>query len=609
MMNVKSEPVEVDDNVSETHQGEANTSCTSFDPKTIKCESIIELEEENKTKLQYRPCQQTAESNNESNTFEQDNVTFQLGGIRDGILDQMIQQQTPEQQLMIAEPESKAMGSNTENMTDLADDNKVKTSNHGDENTNDLHKQSNTQTNMLTSTLRTEVEMVIVGYTQTDSEKDSCSNKDKIQQSTTCQSCGLDTANAQNIDITVKVEVGSTACHSCGRSDNFTSLTLNPHGENFNAKKDHLRMQTDKTKDSPFTKEKNELENHDDQASLKLKHKGTHKAQKTFQCEICNKTFSQSRDFKRHNKIHAGDRPHKCETCDRTFVMSSDLKSHLRTHSGDKPHACEICKKPFARRDTLKIHMMMHKGERPYECLDCGKRFIKKASLKLHSQTHSGVKHHECELCSKFFGRSTDLKYHMRTHTGEKPYQCQVCGLQFAMPVYLKTHALKHSGETPYECKLCDKKFVKKSSLEAHNLTHTGQEPDHECETCGKKFYSESSLKKHSVIHMDEKPHQCEWCGRSFSQASTLKSHVTETHIGEKPFVCHLCGKRFARRTTLNTHGLTHSGIKSHECQMCGKGFSRKSDLRRHEKTHISGKRNKLTNSVLMHEEEDDTQG
>lgn len=70
-MNVKSEPVEVDDNVSETHQGEANTSCTSFDPKTIKCESIIELEEENKTKLQYRPCQQTAESNNESNTFEQ----------------------------------------------------------------------------------------------------------------------------------------------------------------------------------------------------------------------------------------------------------------------------------------------------------------------------------------------------------------------------------------------------------------------------------------------------------------------------------------------------------------------------------------------------------
>lgn len=46
-----------------------------------------------------------------------DNVTFQLGGIRDGILDQMIQQQTPEQQLMIAEAESKAMGSNTENMT------------------------------------------------------------------------------------------------------------------------------------------------------------------------------------------------------------------------------------------------------------------------------------------------------------------------------------------------------------------------------------------------------------------------------------------------------------------------------------------------------------
>lgn len=46
-----------------------------------------------------------------------DNATFQLGGLRDGISAQMLQQLTPEQQqMLIAEAVSKAMGSNTENM-------------------------------------------------------------------------------------------------------------------------------------------------------------------------------------------------------------------------------------------------------------------------------------------------------------------------------------------------------------------------------------------------------------------------------------------------------------------------------------------------------------
>ncbi|VDI83019.1 nuclear receptor subfamily 1 group F member 4 [Mytilus galloprovincialis] len=62
-----------------------------------------------------------AKPENVSAAFEsiKDNATFQLGGLRDGISAQMLQQLTPEQQqMLIAEAVSKAMGSNTENMKD-----------------------------------------------------------------------------------------------------------------------------------------------------------------------------------------------------------------------------------------------------------------------------------------------------------------------------------------------------------------------------------------------------------------------------------------------------------------------------------------------------------
>ena len=73
--------------------------------------------------------------------------------------------------------------------------------------------------------------------------------------------------------------------------------------------------------------------------------------------EVTNSSTSQT-------PIPAGDSEHfQCEFCDKSFTQNEDLQEHLQTHNGDQ---CQYCSKKFAKRDTLKLHLITHNGENPY---------------------------------------------------------------------------------------------------------------------------------------------------------------------------------------------------------------------------------------------------
>ncbi|PSN31443.1 hypothetical protein C0J52_19050, partial [Blattella germanica] len=45
----------------------------------------------------------------------------------------------------------------------------------------------------------------------------------------------------------------------------------------------------------------------------------------SFQCEICNKSFTQNRSLKKHMITHTYERPFQCETCNKSFTQKNIL--------------------------------------------------------------------------------------------------------------------------------------------------------------------------------------------------------------------------------------------------------------------------------------------
>ena len=116
-------------------------------------------------------------------------------------------------------------------------------------------------------------------------------------------------------------------------------------------------------------------------------HQCSRSGAKSYDCEICKKTFSHSTTLANHKRIHTGEKPYECEFCKKTFSQISNLTEHKRLHTGEKPYECEICKKAFHSRSKLAIHTRLHTGERPYSCDVCQKSYAQSSTLSNHNKT------------------------------------------------------------------------------------------------------------------------------------------------------------------------------------------------------------------------------
>ena len=87
--------------------------------------------------------------------------------------------------------------------------------------------------------------------------------------------------------------------------------------------------------------------------------KSKSRKRKTHICPICQHTFAQGSNLKRHMILHSGEKPHVCEECGRTFTTASNLKAHCDTHKEKdirNKHTCTLCKKSFFYKCSLVKH-------------------------------------------------------------------------------------------------------------------------------------------------------------------------------------------------------------------------------------------------------------
>ncbi|CAK9811836.1 Zinc finger protein 235 [Anthophora quadrimaculata] len=306
-----------------------------------------------------------------------------------------------------------------------------------------------------------------------------------------------------------------------------------------------------------------------------------------FQCEICNRIFSNLRLFRIHKRIHYPQvKSWPCETCGKRYSSRNLLEEHINTHTGVRPYVCENCGKDFASKYTYKAHVKTHEiRPRPYECSQCNKTFLSQQNLNQHERTHNGVKEYVCHQCGKAFGSPHNLEVHNIVHTGYKPYICRVCGKAFARKAEIRDHERTHTGEKPYQCEFCGATFSQRSNLQSHKRATHYNDKRYKCDDCGKGFKRRRLLDYHiKAAHTGERPYKCDICAATFVYPEHFKKHM-RIHTGEKPYLCEVCGKAFNSRDNRNAHRFIHSDKKPYECLVCGMGFMRKPLLYAHMQT------------------------
>ena len=317
-----------------------------------------------------------------------------------------------------------------------------------------------------------------------------------------------------------------------------------------------------------------------------VRHTKTHDTKRSFQCDVCEKTFVNASCLERHKKRHTGERPFQCKVCLKTFNRADTLKDHIKTHTGERPFKCEVCDKTFIRKGILTDHKKIHTGQRPFKCEVCEKRFVNASDLKRHKKRHTGERPFQCKVCLKTFNRADILKGHIKIHTSKRPFKCEVCDKTFIRKSVLTDHIKTHTGPRPFKCEVCEKTFAQKRNLTDHKRIHAS-ERHFQCDICDKAFNQKRNLTDHKRIHASERHFQCDICDKAFNQKRNLIEHKM-IHNGERPFQCEECDKRFTKKFNLTVHKRIHSDERPFKCTECGKGFRRKANLNNHTFIHSS---------------------
>ncbi|XP_021702499.1 testis-specific zinc finger protein topi-like [Aedes aegypti] len=305
-----------------------------------------------------------------------------------------------------------------------------------------------------------------------------------------------------------------------------------------------------------------------------------------FQCEFCDKHFSDLPSLFEHESLHDPASGYECTLCEIRIPCMKDMLFHRLNEcvfrdawneefrSLSKYFACNVCDEHFESLGALYEHRYANyhwfprlsrmeeneaSGQFKVGCESCGTNFDNAESIlthytEMHAQKRqsnigfrrqpaeksdadlnspfSSTRPYLCELCGKTYTQSSHLWQHLRFHNGIRPFTCPEsgCNRSFTIRPDLKDHIRKcHTGERPYHCDLCDKRFLTGSVYYQHRLIHRG-ERRYGCEECGKRFYRADALKNHQRIHSGEKPYSCPHCPKQFRQRGDREKHIRVKH-------------------------------------------------------------------------------
>nr|CAD7399510.1 unnamed protein product [Timema cristinae] len=187
-------------------------------------------------------------------------------------------------------------------------------------------------------------------------------------------------------------------------------------------------------------------------------HMKIHGELRGYQCSKCGKAFKQASQLRNHSTMHLDRKmavvprwyaTQRCNICSKTYADSKCLKKHIQAvHSKLRPYVCQVCGHASSRKAMLQMHLRQHTGEKPYSCPHCEYRTGDHNSLRRHIMRHSGQRQYRCLHCPFTSIQSNAYKNHLRSrHAGlSGVYVCTQCPFETISEDVFLLHVSDHKN-------------------------------------------------------------------------------------------------------------------------------------------------------------------
>ncbi|XP_055608688.1 zinc finger protein ZFP2-like [Uranotaenia lowii] len=141
------------------------------------------------------------------------------------------------------------------------------------------------------------------------------------------------------------------------------------------------------------------------------------KAGKALTCSTCGEVFHAITKFSNHMLLH-GERVMHCTACPKKFHTYARLQKHMRAHRAEEHSKCSICDKTFSQECNLKRHISgMHMKDGRYFCMCCPLMFDFPEELRAHREAnHLNELEYKCTICEKAFATNQSFAIHKKRH-------------------------------------------------------------------------------------------------------------------------------------------------------------------------------------------------
>ena len=149
-----------------------------------------------------------------------------------------------------------------------------------------------------------------------------------------------------------------------------------------------------------------------------------------------------SSSLNRHIQSEHKGKKYQCDSCDKEFTNSSTLWAHYRSVHEGVTYECNICQSTFTQKGSLSQHIKSVHFKETCQCELCDYQAPYKHSLSTHvKNVHQKSENIKCSECNKSMQKRS-LKIHMKKfHSGEQTlYNCNVCTYQSLHQGALSTH-------------------------------------------------------------------------------------------------------------------------------------------------------------------------